>query len=196
VHDAARDPDELEQLRVRRSRLADRMRPPWWYLAGIAILWALVFAVPFTSRYHPLGVRIWPILLATLAVAGLLQWGLTRATGIALTTGSLRYPSGRPAGLAMIVVAAAALVTETFLIRRGLAGAAIPVAALAVAAEVAAQQAQLRGIRRDLRDGGGTALPGVRLIVDRYLAVSTVAIHADSAKRLSLPARNAQGIDG
>ena len=157
MRDAARDPAALERLRVQRSRLADRLRPPWWYLAGIGILWALVFAAPFSSRSSPHGVRIWPILVATLAVACLLQWGLARATGIAVNTGSLRYPSGRPAGIAMIVVAAAALVTEAFLIRRSLIVAAIVVAALAVAAEVAAQQAELRGIRQDLRAGGGAA---------------------------------------
>jgi hypothetical protein len=155
--DAARDPAALEQLRVQRSRLADRMRPPWWYLTGIALLWALVFAAPFGKRYLPQGVRTWPILLAALAVAYLLQWGLARATGIAVATGSLRYPSGRRAVIAIIVVGAAAIVTETFLIDRGLLVAAIEVAALAVAAEVAAQQAQLRGIRQDLRAGGGAA---------------------------------------
>ena len=57
----------------------------------------------------------------------------------------------------MIVVCVAALETETFLIRRGLLVAAIVVAALAVAAEVAAQQVLLRGIRQDLRAGGGAA---------------------------------------
>jgi hypothetical protein len=154
VREAARDPAALELLRVQRGRLADRMRPPWWYLTGIGILWALVFACPFTSRFLPQGVRIWPILLAAVAVACLLQWGLTRATGIVVATGSLRYPSARPAGIAMIVVGAAALVTETFLIDRDLIVAAIAVAALAVVAEVAAQQAALRGIRQDLRGGG------------------------------------------
>jgi hypothetical protein len=48
-------------------------------------------------------------------------------------------------------------VTETFLIRHDLIMTAIVVAALAVAAEVAAQQANLRGIRQDLRAGGGAA---------------------------------------
>jgi hypothetical protein len=157
MRDVARDPAALERLRVQRSRLADRMRPPWWYLTGIGILWALTFAAPFSSRYLPHGVRTWPILLAALAVACLLQWGLTRATGLAVATGSLRYPSGRPAEIAKIVVAAAALVTEFFLIHRGLLVAAIVVAALAVLAEVAAQQAHLRGIRQDLRAGGGAA---------------------------------------
>ena len=157
MRDAARGTAALELLRLQRGRLADRMRPPWWYLTGIAILWALAFAAPFTSRFLPQGVRIWPILLAVVAVACLLQWGLARATGIAVATGSLRYPSGRPAQIAMIAVGAAALVTETFLIRRDLIAAAIAVAALAIAAEVAAQQAHLRGIRRDLRAGGGAA---------------------------------------
>jgi hypothetical protein len=71
--------------------------------------------------------------------------------------GSLRYPSGRPAEIAAVVVCLAAIVAEFFLIRRGLPVAAIVVAALAVAAEVAAQQAHMRGIRQDLRAGGGAA---------------------------------------
>jgi hypothetical protein len=152
--DVARDPAALELLRVQRSRLADRMRPPWWYLPGMAILWALTFTAPFSSRYFPQGFKILPILLAVVAVAWLLQWGLTRATGIAVAIGSLRYPSGRPAEIAVIVVAAAALVTEFFLIDRGLLVAAIVVAALAVVAEVACGQAALRGIRQELRAGG------------------------------------------
>ena len=46
MRDAAGDPAalELELLRVQRSRLADRMRPPWWYLPGAAIVWALIIA--------------------------------------------------------------------------------------------------------------------------------------------------------
>ena len=57
----------------------------------------------------------------------------------------------------MLVVSVAAIVTEAFLIDRGLLVAAIVVAALAVAAEVALQQALLRGIRQELRAGGGAA---------------------------------------
>ena len=157
MRDVGRDPAALELLRVQRSRLADRMRTPWWYLTGVAILWALVLASPFSSRFLPQGVRTWPILIGALAVACLLQWGLARATGIAVNTRMLRYPSGRPAGIAIIVVGGAAIVTETFLIDRGLLAAAIAVAALAVVAEVACQQAHLRGIRQDLRAGGGAA---------------------------------------
>ena len=55
MRDVARDPAALEQLRVQWGRLADRLRPRWWYLAGIAFLWALVFAAPFGSRYLPRG---------------------------------------------------------------------------------------------------------------------------------------------
>jgi|GEM_PF-1922501 hypothetical protein len=159
MRDAASDPaalEPLERLRVQRSRLADRMRPPWWYLTGIAIMYALVFAVPFTSRY--LGLSIWPIFAAALTVACLLQWGMTRATGIKVGFRNLRYPpAGRPVRIAIVAVSVGAIVTEHFLIDRGLIVAAIAVAALAVVAEVAATQAALRGIRQELRAGGGAA---------------------------------------
>ncbi|MBV9381818.1 MAG: hypothetical protein JOY82_08210 [Streptosporangiaceae bacterium] len=160
MRDAARDPAalELELLRAQRSRLADRMRPPWWYLTGVAIMWALVFSAPFGSRYLPRGVSPYPsILAAGLAVAWLLHWGQARATGIKTGFRNLSYRPGRPAGIAMLVVSLAANVTETSLIRRGLLAAAIVVAALAVVAQVAAQQALLRAIRQDLRAGGGAA---------------------------------------
>jgi hypothetical protein len=57
----------------------------------------------------------------------------------------------------VVVVCLAALGTEHFLIDRGLPAAAIVVATVAVVAEVAAQQAALRGIRQELRAGGGAA---------------------------------------
>ncbi len=154
MRDVARDPAALELLRVQRSRLADLMRPPWWYLPGTAIVWALIVALPFGSRFLPLG--IWPIAVAALAVAWLLQWGRARATGIKVGTLTSRYPS-RPAGIAMAAVSVAAMVTETFLIRRGLLVAPIAVAVVAVVGQVVGQQAILRRIRRDLRAGGGAA---------------------------------------
>jgi hypothetical protein len=155
---AARDPAALELLRVQRGRLADRMRPPWWYLTGIALLYALVFAVPFGQRYLSQGFSIWPIFVAALAVACLLQWGMTRATGIKVGFRNLRYPpAGRPTRIAVVVVCLAVVATEHFMIDRGLLAAAIVVAALAVAAEVALQRAALRGIRQELRAGGGAA---------------------------------------
>jgi threonine/homoserine efflux transporter RhtA len=155
--DVARDPATLELLRMQRSRLADRLRPRWWYLTGVAIMWALVFAGPFGSRYLPPTFNTWPILVAGLAVACLLWWGQTRTTGVKMGFRNLSYRPARPAGITMLVVSIAANGTETSLIRRGLLVAAIAVAALAVAAEVAAQQALLRAIRKDLRDGGGAA---------------------------------------
>jgi hypothetical protein len=157
MRDVARDPAALELLRAQRSRLADRMRLPWWYQSGVAILWALAFAGPFSSRYLPQAVPTWPILIAAVAVACLLQWGLTRATGIKVGFRNLRYRPGRPVGIAMLVVSIAANETEFLLIRRGLLVAAIVVAALAVAAELACLQAALRVTRQELRAGGGAA---------------------------------------
>ena len=152
---------------MQRGRLADRMRPPWWYLPGVAIVWALFFAGPFTSRSFssPTAVSTWAIVVPIVAVCFLLQWGMTRATGIkagprplrVLQDGLFYYRPGRPAGIAIAVVSLAGLGTEGSLIRHGLMAAAIVVAVLAVTAQVAAQQALLRAIRQDLRGGGGTA---------------------------------------
>jgi hypothetical protein len=61
--DVAGDPAGLELLRVQRSRLADRMRWPWWYQSGLAFMWALTFACPFSSRFLPRGLApglSWP----------------------------------------------------------------------------------------------------------------------------------------
>jgi hypothetical protein len=169
MRDVSRDPAalELELLRVQRGRLADRMRPPWWYLPGVAIVWALFFAGPFTSRSFssPASVSTWAIVVPILAVCCLLQWGMTRATGMKagprplriLQDGLFYYRPGRPAAIASAVVSLAGLGTEISLIRHGLLWAAIVVAALAVAAEVTGQQALLRAIRQDLRGGGGAA---------------------------------------
>jgi hypothetical protein len=164
MRDVARDPAALELLRVQRSRLADRMRPPWWYLPGAAIAWAVAFTNPFSLQYLP-RVDYWATGAAQLAVWCLLQWGLTRATGMkvgprplrVLRDGLFYYRPGRPALIAIIVVSLAADETESLLIRHGLLAAAVVVAALAVAAEVALQQAWLRQIRQGLRGGGGAA---------------------------------------
>jgi len=160
MRDVVRDPAALERLRVQRGRLADRMRPPWWYLTGSAILWAVLFAGPFILQYLLHGVPTWPSLVLTAAMLCLLRlmpWGLARATGIAVRLRNLRYRLGLSALIAMIVVFFAASQTETILIRHGLLAAAIVFAALAVAAQVALLQARLRGIRQELRDGGGAA---------------------------------------
>ena len=153
MRDLAGDPAALELLRVQRARLADRLRPRWWYLAGVGIAYALVFAFPFAARF--LGVGMWPFVVAVLAVALPVQWGMNRVTGIKVGFRNLRYPaSGRPVRIAAAVVSVAAIATEHFLIDRGMPAAAIAVAALAVVAEVALLQAALRGIRQELRAGG------------------------------------------
>ena len=157
MSDAATDPAALELLRAQRSRLADRLRAPWWYLAGSGLVWALAFASPFSPRYLPQRVPAWPILLAALALVCLLQWGLTRVTGIWVGIPDLTYRPGRPARIAMLVVSLAAIVAEHLLIDRGLLAAAIVIAALAVVAGVVSVQAALRGIRQDLRAGGQPA---------------------------------------
>src|ERR1700744_271863 len=164
MRDVAKDPAVLELRRAQLDRLADRLRPPWWYLPGTAIAWAVAFAGPFTLRYFP-RVDYWIIAVVQLAVWCLLQWGLTRATGIkvgprplrVLRDGLFYYRPGRPALIAILVVSLAAGEMEFLLIRHGLIAAAIVVAVLAVATEVALQRAWLREIRQDLRNGGGAA---------------------------------------
>ena len=97
MRDVASDPAALELLRAQRARLADRLRPPWWYLTGVAIMFALVFAFPFASRF--LGVSIWPFFVAALLVAVPLQWRSARATGINMGFRNLSSPGpARPAG--------------------------------------------------------------------------------------------------
>jgi hypothetical protein len=155
--DVAGDPAALELLRVQRSRLADRMRLPWWYRSGVAVLWALVFAAPFSSRYLPRAFPTWPILIAEVAAVCLLQWGLIRATGLKLPFRNLSSRQGRPVGIAILAVCIAANESEFLLIRHGLTAAAIVVAAVAVAAELACLEAALRVTRRELRGGGGRA---------------------------------------
>jgi hypothetical protein len=116
-------------------------------------------AGPYGLQYLLHGIPTWPSLILTaaaLCLLRLLPCGLTRATGIAVRLRNLRY-RGRPALIAMIVVWFAASETESFLIHHGLLAAAIVVAALAVAAQVALLQARLRGIRQDLQAGEGAA---------------------------------------
>ena len=156
MRDVASDPAALELLRVQRARLADRLRPRWWYLAGVALAYALVLAFPFASRYY--GISMWPFVVAVLAVAWPVQWGMNRVTGIKVGFRNLRYPaSGRPTRIAVVVVSLGAITTEHLLIERGLVAAAIAVAAVAVGAEVALVQVLLWGIRQELRDGEGPA---------------------------------------
>jgi hypothetical protein len=160
----AGNPVALDLLEVQRNRLADRLRTPWWYLAGSAIAWAVGSTDQFSLRYLSRA-DYWAIGFAELAVWCLLQWGLARATGIivgprplrVLRDGLFYYRPGRPALIAILVVTLALGETEFLLIRHGLLAVAIVVAALGVVIQVALQQAWLRGIRQALRDGGRAA---------------------------------------
>jgi hypothetical protein len=146
---------ELEQLRAQRAELADRVRAPWWYLAAFAVSLAVVCAVPVASHYSSIAGG-WPD-LAALAVFYLLQAALARVSGVSIGTRTLRYPSGRAAGVAMIVVVVAAVVAEGLLLRHGLLAAAVATGLAGAVAGTGCQLAHLRGIRRDLRAGRGAA---------------------------------------
>lgn len=143
----------LEALQAQRANLADRLRPPWWYLAGFGIVMVLVCAVPFATRYLSWG--NWSVLLA-LAVFYLLQAGLARASGVAIGTRTLRYRSGRVAGIALMVVVIGAVVAEILLLDHAQGGRALVLAIFAVAVAVVCWRAHLRGIRHDLCTGAGT----------------------------------------
>jgi hypothetical protein len=157
MQDVTGDPEALARLRAQRTRLADRMRPPWWYLAGAAALGTTAFGFPIASRYLPRGFAIWPVLAAGLLVA-LLQWCLTQATGIKVGFRNLRYPAaGRPVRIAAAAVSIGAITAEHFLIEHGLLVTAIAVAVLAVVTGVGLLRVQLRGIQDEVRAGEGAA---------------------------------------
>lgn len=150
MHDEVSSPAALEQLRLQRGRLAQRVRAPWWYPLGSTFLWASVCAVPFGFHYLDAGLYLSALVLVVWFV---LQWGLAQVTGVAVGTRTLRFPSARLAGIAMLVAGFGAMVAENILLNYGLVVAAIITAVPAVLVAAACQQATLVGIRRDLRGG-------------------------------------------
>lgn len=148
---SSQDQEGLGALGGQRARLAERVRAPWWYLLGFAAVMVLVCAVPFVAGYLSWG-GSWSAVLA-IVVFALLQVGFARATGVAIGTRTLRYPSGRVAGIALMVVVVAAVVAETILVGHARVGIAVVVGIFAVAVGVVCWQAHLRGIRHDLRKG-------------------------------------------
>lgn len=137
-----------------RARLADRVRAPWWYLLGFAAVMGLVCAVPFGTHYLEWGSS--GSALLAIAVFAVLQAGFARATGVAIGRRTLQYPSGRVAGIALMVVVVGAVVEEALLLDHARSGIAVVVGIFAVAAAVVCWQAHLRGIRHDLRSGTGS----------------------------------------
>ncbi len=144
---------ELELLRTQRARLASRLRTPWWYVAAVAFGWALAFAMPIGSHYVT-GAGIGGSLLA-IVVFFLAQYALARVSGVNVGMATWRYPSGRAWTIAIVVIIFAADVVETLLLEHRLLAVAIVVGGLAAVAGTCCWQGRLRGIRRDLRTGGG-----------------------------------------
>ncbi len=63
--DVASDPTALELLRVQRGRLADRMRPPWWYFPVSPSCGGSSSRARSALRYYssPAAVSTWAILV-------------------------------------------------------------------------------------------------------------------------------------
>lgn len=151
MRDDTDDSAELNLLRAQRAQLASRLKAPWWYVAAIAVIWAVTCAMPIGSHYLP-AVANWGGVLG-IVLFYLLQQALAQASGVAVGTRTLQYPSGRAWGFAVIVVIVGAVVAETLLVNHGLLSTAIVVGVLATLAGTACWQGHLRGIRRDLETG-------------------------------------------
>lgn len=145
--------EALQRLDQQRARLSGRVQAPAWYLACFGATLALLLAAPFGSHYLRWGGGL-SILLA-MGVFFVLQAGFARASGLAIGTRTLRYPSGRIAGITLVAACVGAIQAETVLLHHSEGGDAVGVGILAVAIGVVCWQAHLRGIRRDLRSGIG-----------------------------------------
>jgi hypothetical protein len=149
------DGQGLARLYAGRARLAERVAPRWWYLAGIAVVTAAFCAVPFVAHYLQWSVGL--VFCAFLGVSYLLSWGMARVSGLAVWRKTLRYPSARAAGISWVVLELAGFLAEGRLLDHGLAWIALAVGIVAVLVGMPLWWAQLRGIRRDLAAGAGGA---------------------------------------
>ena len=138
---------------MQRARLADQVRPPWWYLAGSWIMVAMLFASPFADHYVS-AFGDW-LILAGLALYYLLQWAMARVTGVSVKVWTLGDRSSRAPGTALLAAGTAAIVAEFILLGHGLTAAAAVLAVIASAVWAAWLPFRLKGIRRDLRNGAG-----------------------------------------
>jgi hypothetical protein len=153
MRDGTENVAELELLRAQRAQLASRLQAPWWYVAGMVFALAVACAVPIGSHYL-IGAGAECTLLA-IVVLCLLQYALTRVSGVDVGTQIWRSPSGRAGTIGMVVVILAASVVERLLLDHGLLAATIVVGVLATLAGTACWQGHLRGVRRDLETGRG-----------------------------------------
>lgn len=142
---------QLELLRTQRAQLASRLKAPWWYVAGTAVVMALAFSMPIGSHYL-IGAGAWCALLVVVVSFGL-QHALARVSGVALGLRTWQYPSGRAWTIAMVVLIFTASEVETVLLSHDRLGAAVAVGVLATLAGTACWQGHLWGIRRDLATG-------------------------------------------
>ena len=145
---------ELDLLAAQRARLADRLRAPWWYVAGSAVALAIACTMPLASHYTIGGAGLGCGALAIAVLLGL-QIAFARVSGVSLGAGTGQYPSGRAWAFGMAAVLIANSVLGTFLLDSRQPAAAIAVAVLAAVAGTVCRQGHLRGIRRDLESGRG-----------------------------------------
>jgi hypothetical protein len=144
---------ELELLRAQRAQLANRLKPPWWYVVGSGIALAVACAMPIGSYYVTgagLGLGLGVLGIVVLIV---MQQALVRVSGVALGTGTWQYPSGRvwSVGLAAVIFANSLL--ESYLFKGGHPAGAIVVGVLAAVTGTICWHGHLRAIRRDLEAG-------------------------------------------
>lgn len=151
MRDDTQNGADLELLRAQRARLATRLKAPWWYVAGSAVVMAVAFAMPVGSHYLA-GAGVVGLLLAVV-VCFLLQYALARVSGVDVGLRTWQYPSGRAWTIAMVVLIFVASAAETSLLDRGRLVAAILVGVLATLAGTVCWQGHLRGIRQDLETG-------------------------------------------
>lgn len=143
---------EFELLRAQRAQLASRLKTPWWYVAAMAVTWAVACAMPIGSHFVN-GAGIAGALLA-IVVLLVAQQALAWVSGVAVGTRTVRqYPSSRPWFRTMIMIVIAAFGGETLLLEHGQLAAAIVVGVLAALAGTGCWLGYLRGIRRDLAGG-------------------------------------------
>lgn len=148
----------LEQIRRQRAALADRVTLPWWYVVVYAAAMLAVLALPLASWALSPELSNWAVFLPAMVVLFGLDPLLARTTGARLSRRTLRaFPSSRPAGVAMLVIAAVAVVGESVLLNVGRVAFAVGLVVVAAAGVVGCLVHQTAAIRDDIREGRATS---------------------------------------